>query len=61
MDSERPIAQRIAGEYDVDSGNTFTFAMWTAEKTLKRFGTDADRPRGYRHHHHRSYGEGPIV
>ena len=57
MDSASSIAQRIAGEYTVETGITFTFAMWTkVENTLKRFGIN--HPRGYRHRYHRSYGEG---
>jgi hypothetical protein len=65
MDSASPIAQRIAGEYALDTGITFTIAMRTkAENTLKRFGFGsefafgADRPGGYRHRYRRSYGEG---
>ena len=63
MDSACPIAQRIAGEYDGNSGFTFTFAMWTkpVENTLKRFTNGRDRSGGYRHHHRRSYGEGPLA
>jgi hypothetical protein len=63
MDSASPIAQRITGEYDASSGSRFTFAMWTetAENTLKRFRNGHDRPGGYRHHHRRSYGEGPLA
>jgi hypothetical protein len=67
MDSASPIAQRIAGEYALDTGITFTVAMRTkAENTLKRFGVGSEfdfgvgagRYRGYRHRHRRSYGEG---
>ena len=61
MDSNSPIAQRIAGEYALDTGITFTPAMWTkVENTLKRFGFGArfDRPGGCRHRYRRSYGEG---
>jgi hypothetical protein len=57
MDSASPIAQCTAGEYPLDTGITFTFAMWTkVENTLKRFGFD--RLGGYRHRYCRSYGEG---
>ena len=62
MDSARPIAQRTVGEYALDTGATFTFAMRlkNAENTLKRFtfGFGRDRPGGYRHRYSRSYGEG---
>ncbi len=61
MDSASPIAQRIAGEYTLDTGITFTAAMWTkVENTLKRFGFEVGsvRPGGYRHRYRRSYGEG---
>ncbi|CCI69581.1 uncharacterized protein NP_3381D [Natronomonas pharaonis DSM 2160] len=58
MDSASPIDQRIAGETALDTGITFTFSMGfnKAENTLKR--GFCGRPRGYRHIHHRSYGEG---
>ncbi|MGM0716132.1 MAG: hypothetical protein ACQET5_02900 [Halobacteriota archaeon] len=63
MDSASPIAQRTAGEHALDTGITFTFAMWNknAENTLNSFGAGRSLPRGYRHRHHRSYGEGPIA
>jgi hypothetical protein len=66
MDSASPIAQRIAGEYALPTGNTFTAVMRIkAENTLKRFGFGSDsgfdRSGGYRHRYRRSYGEGRPV
>jgi len=60
MDSASPIAQRIAGEYVLNTGTTFTFAMRAkAENTLKQFGFG--RSGGYRHRYRRSYGEGQLL
>ena len=63
MDSASSIAQRIAGEYHLDTGITFISAMGLkVENTLKRFRFircfGCNRLRGYRHRYHRSSGEG---
>jgi hypothetical protein len=62
MDSARPIAACIAGEYDLDTGFTFTAATGriNAGNTLGRAAVD-DSPGGYRHQHRRPYGEGPLA